>query len=131
MNSLGARNVTAPDIFVPAIFETFGLVHHDLRKNLSHLAESHIYQSVTDTGISCEQKGILKGVIVNEYYQLLSVALMKGIVLNINNAAQRVLQHNGRLKGGGRGSLSTARAQGLIGRAERQANSGLSQLDGG
>ena len=52
MRGPGASCVHAPDIFIPAIIESYGLVHNDLRKVLHSLAESHISQSVSDDGFS-------------------------------------------------------------------------------
>ena len=41
-------------------------------------------------------RDVLKGVIINGFYQLISVALVRGVTNNINNAALRILKHNNR-----------------------------------
>ena len=127
-SSAGALHVMAPDIFIPAILETYGLVHIDLRKALFCIAENHIYQSVKDNGFSDDDKNILKGIIVNEYYQRLSVSLMKGIAMNIQTSARIVMKNN--LGGYSRRAppLTHARAQAKLGAKERGESSGLAQL---
>jgi hypothetical protein len=127
MRSPGALNVMAPDVFVPCILETFGLVHYDLRKVLSNLAESHIYLSVRDAGYTAQQLGYLKGAIMNEYQQLMSVSLMKGVVCNIQSAARNICRKADRVQGRGM-PITTARAWCMIGAAERSFSSPLAEF---
>ena len=127
MGSPGAACVHAPDIFIPAIIETYGLVHADLRKVLQSLAESQISQSVTDAGLSDQQRDTLKGVVVNSFYQLVSVVAVRGVVRCLDFAARNILARHGRKKDS-RALLSSARAQCMIGGRERADASGLTEF---
>ena len=49
------------DVFVPAIMETYGLMHTDLRKVLRTLAEKRLSKSGMDTSFSTEEQSILLG----------------------------------------------------------------------
>ena len=81
-----------------------------------------------DKGFSDDDKNILKGIIVNEYYQRLSVSLMKGVAMNIHTSARIVMKNN--LGGYSRRAppLTHARAQVKLGSKERGEFSVLSQL---
>ena len=126
LSSPGAKEVQEPDKFVPAIVETYGLVHISLRKALNSIADCHIENAVKDSGLSAMQQGFLKGSMMVRYYQLISVALMKGVVENIRDAARHV-HRCGRTR---RKSppLTTARAQGIIGAIQRFDSSGLAEF---
>ena len=89
------------------------MVHYSFRNVLHSLADNHINQSATDAGYSEENRKIIKGAVVNNYSQLLSVAAMKGIVYNIDRAAKVIIRHNGRDLSR-RGSLTTGRAEVLL-----------------
>ncbi len=69
----------APDVFIPCIMETFGLIHSNLQTVLSNNDEARIYLSAKDAGYSVQQQALLKGAVINNYYELMSVALMKGV----------------------------------------------------
>ena len=69
------------DVFVPAIMETYGLMHTDLRKVLRTLAEKRLSKSGMDTSFSTEEQSILLGSVMNSLYQVVSVAAMRGIVV--------------------------------------------------
>jgi len=114
----GLRSIHAPDVFIPAIFDTYGLIHPELVKVIHTLAENHINQSATDAGYSVEQRMMLKGVVVNGFMQRLSIAVMKGVVYNIDGAAKAILRNNGRdLQR--KGSLTTGRSEVLLSSALR------------
>ena len=85
-----------PDRFVPAIMDTYGLMHVDLRTILKSFADNQLDNSGKDFGFSFDVRDVLKGVIINGFYQLISVALVRGVTNNINNAALRILKHNNR-----------------------------------
>ncbi len=52
---------------------------------------------------------------MKNYYQLISVAAIKGVMLNLDAAAKRILRHNGKsLTGGG---LTRGRAEIILGSA--------------
>ena len=57
------------DVFVPAIMETYGLMHTDLRKVLRTLAEKRLSKSGMDTSFSSEEQSILLGSVMNSLYQ--------------------------------------------------------------
>ena len=124
MHSPGANQVMAPDVFIPCIMETFGLIHSNLQTVLSNIAESHIYLSAKDAGYSVQQQALLKGAIINNYYELMSVALMKGVVHNIHNAVRVLLRKTDVRRGRGP-PLTTARGWGIIATAEKTASSNL------
>lgn len=96
MNSNGAKWIHEPDRFVPAIMDTYGLMHVDLRTILKSFADNQLDNSGKDFGFSFDVRDVLKGVIINGFYQLISVALVRGVTNNINNAALRILKHNNR-----------------------------------
>ena len=127
MNGDGAKNVHAPDIFLPMVMDSFGLAHNNFRSVLHSIADTHL-TSVSDTGFSTKEYNMLKGIIVNNYSQLISVAAVKGSVNCLNRAAQRVFSRHA-LKVRRRGSpLSYARAECLIGASLRYASNILSEL---
>ena len=104
------KGIHPPDIFIPAIVETYGLFHIELRKALSSIAENHIYQSNSDAGFSDSEWSALKGATLSGYYQLLSVAAVRGVVESMNRAAWRILiRHGKRVDGGRRHSMRKTR----------------------
>ena len=127
MQSPGAQNVMAPDTFIPCILETFGLMHWSLRKLLSNIANSHIYLSVMDAGYSAQQTEFLKGAVVNSYYELISVAGMKGVICNIHSAVRTLLRKCDVATGKGP-PLTSARAWGIITTAEKTATSNTAEF---
>ena len=91
---------------------------------LHTLAENHIDQSATDAGYSEEHRRALKGVVVSGYVQLLSVAMMKGVVYNLDAAAKAIIRNNGK-DSQTRGLLTTGRAEILLSSAFRAQFDGL------
>ena len=73
MASGGSQSLHGSDIFIPAIIETYGLCNYNLKSLLNNIAENQIFMSATDVGFSDYQKGKVKGVIVNNYYQLINI----------------------------------------------------------
>ena len=116
------------DVFVPAIMETYGLMHTDLRKVLRTLAEKRLSKSGMDTSFSTEEQSILLGSVMNSLYQKVSVAAMRGIVVSMRRAADKIKAYNARGLGGS--LVSNARAEEMVGAALRQARSGLSETMG-
>jgi hypothetical protein len=116
------------DVFVPAIMETYGLMHTDLRKVLRTLAEKRLSKSGMDTSFSTEEQSILLGSVMNSLYQKVSVAAMRGIVVSMRRAADKIKAYNARGLGGS--LVSNARAEEMVGAALRQARSGLSEMMG-
>jgi hypothetical protein len=123
----GAARIRTPDVFIPAIMETYGLAHIAFRKLLHSIAETHLIQSASGVGFSDEQYSMLKGIVVNGYYQLISVAAVKGVVNCLDRAAQRILAGHGRKAGRGP-PMTHARAECLIGSSIRAASSGLAEF---
>ena len=107
------------DLFVPAIMETYGLMHTDLRKVLRTLAEKRLSQSGMDTSFSPEEQSILIGVVMNNLYQEVSVAAMRGIVVSMRWAADKIKAYNARGLGGS--VVTGTRAEEMVGAALRQA----------
>ena len=128
MNGEGAKNVHAPDTFLPMVMDSYGLAHGNFRSVLSSIAETHLRPSVLDSGFSSKEFSMLKGIIVNNYYQLISVAAVKGAVNCLNRAAQRVLSRHDARKVRSVSPLSHARAQCLIGASLRAASSSLTEF---
>ena len=107
------------DLFLPAIVETYGLMHTDLRKTLRTLAEKQLIQSDPDRSFSPEFQSILLGVVVNELYQEVSVAATRGVVVSLRRAANKIRIHNERRFPGP--VVTNARAEEKIGRALQKA----------
>ena len=108
--------------------ETYGLAHIEFRQMLNSIAETHICQSNSDNGFSLKEHSTLKGMIINGYYQLLSVAAVKGVVNCLDRAALRILHRHGRRSGRGP-PLTHARAEALLGSSIRlSSNHGLSEF---
>ena len=59
--------------------------------------------------------------ILNNYYQLISVSLMRGVVININSAAKRIIRYNGRSLHNSK-FLTQGRAECLLGSFSRIEN---------
>ena len=57
-----------PDRFLPAIMETAGFMHGDLRAALYDIAIRHVDISVTDTALSKEQRHSLIGITLSGYF---------------------------------------------------------------
>ena len=73
-----------------------------------------------------EDMRILKGVYINRYYQLLSVANMKGVIACINSAASKILSKSrGNNTAGVRVNAKCLRAHATIGAALRNMNSAI------
>ena len=107
--------------------ETYGLMHDSLRKVLNNIASNHIYLSGKDAGYSAKQSALLKGAVVNNFYELMSVSLMKGVIHNIHSAVRNLLRKSA--VGRGRGPpMTTARAWGVIASAEKTASSGIAEF---
>jgi len=124
-----APHVTSPDVFIPAAVETFGCLDKDFRKLLSQIAESHLSSSEIDSGLSNNERNILKGIFINRYYTRISVSLQIANAKCISRAASLVLACNdGRDVRRSGNNYSSARAHGDIGTTERFAGSGLSQF---
>jgi hypothetical protein len=115
------------DLFLPAIVETYGLMHTDLRKTLRTLAEKQLIQSDPDRSFSPEFQSILLGVVVNELYQEVSVAATRGVVVSLRRAADKIRIHNERRFSGP--VVTNARAEEKIGRALQNASRGFSSFD--
>ena len=92
--------------------------------SIRSIPENHIDQSATDAGYSEEQRRALKGVVVSGYIQLLSVAVMKGVVYNLDAAAKAIIRNNGK-DSQPRGLLTTGRAEILLSSALRAQFDGL------
>ena len=107
-----------PDRFLPAIMETAGFMHGDLRAALYDIAIRHVDISVTDTALSKEQRHSLIGITLSGYYQRMSVALMKGVNANIQRAVKLILVHNGRSTTSS--SLTNGRAHLLVSGSDRR-----------
>ena len=84
--------------FTPAIAEVHGHLHSDFRQLLRDLAECKIDQSDRDLTLSPSERGMLMGVIINDYYQLVSVAVQKATANNIRRVRSLVLA-NHRMRG--------------------------------
>jgi len=115
------------DLFLPAIVETYGLMHTDLRKTLRTLAEKQLIQSDPDRSFSPEFQSILLGVVMNELYQEVSVAATRGVVVSLRRAANKIRIHNERRFAGP--VVTNARAEEKIGRALQKASQGFSSYD--
>jgi hypothetical protein len=115
------------DLFLPAIVETYGLMHTDLRKTLRTLAEKQLIQSDPDRSFSPEFQSILLGVVVNGLYQQVSVAATRGVVVSLRRAADKIRIHNERRFKGP--VVTNARAEEKIGRALQNACQGFSSFD--
>jgi hypothetical protein len=116
------------DVFVPAVMETYGLMHTDLRKVLRTVAEKRLSKSGMDTSFSPEEQSILLGSVLNSVYQQVSVAAMRGIVVSMRRAADKIKAYNARGLGGS--MVTNARAEEMVGAALRQARSGLAEAMG-
>ena len=60
MNSNGAKWIHEPDRFVPAIMDTYGLMHVDLRTILKSFADNRLDNSGKDFGFSFDVRDVLK-----------------------------------------------------------------------
>jgi len=94
MTSNGALALQAPDRFIPCILETHGLLHKDLRVVLKTIARSYAEQSVKDGGYDDWMRNAIIAQVINGYYQRISVALMKGLLINIRKAVNTILRYN-------------------------------------
>jgi hypothetical protein len=106
------KGISAPDIFIPGIIESFGLFHPKLRETLNSLADHLIYKSDLVKEVSEYEKEILKGATLNRFYQLMSVAAIKGVVQCLTRASRRVRIRQGSST---RSTLSRVRGQEIIG----------------
>ena len=123
----GARKIkkykhqVAPALFVPAVVEAHGLLDHGFVKLLSNIAECHIDLSCPGADLSQMDRSVIKSQLMNKSYQLISVALQKGIEANLRIAASRATVAYAQKTGAGaeaRG-LSTCQLQNMIGNHER------------
>ena len=96
MKSNGALALQAPDRFAPCISETHGLIHKDFRYILKQVAGNYTEQSVKDGGYEDWMRGAIIAQVINGYYQQISVALMKGLLVNIRKAVNTILRFNNR-----------------------------------
>ena len=80
-----------PDSFTPAVLEAHGFIDKGFARLLSDIAESHIDLSQPCLEIAKEDRGIIKSHrLLTLSYQLISVALQRGIATHISIAAGRV-----------------------------------------
>ena len=123
----GARKIkkyqsqVAPDLFVPAIVEAHGLLDHGFVKLLSNIAESHIDLSRPGADLSMTERSVIKSQLMNKSYQLISVALQKGLETNLTVAVKRATVEHARRTGVGAGQrgLSTCQMQEMMGAHDR------------
>lgn len=115
------QSQVAPDLFVPAIVEAHGLLDHGFVKLLSNIAESHIDLSRPGADLSMTERSVIKSQLMNKSYQLISVALQKGLEANLKVAVTRATVAHARRTGVGAGQrgLSTCQLQDMIGAHER------------
>ena len=111
----------APALFVPAVVEAHGLLDHGFVKLLSNIAECHIDLSRPGADLSQTDRSMIKSQLMNKSYQLISVALQKGIEANLRIAATRATVAHARKAGAGTGprGLSACQLQNMIGNHER------------
>ena len=114
MSSNGAVALQAPDRFIPCILETHGLLHKDFRFVLKAVAGNHTEQSVKDGGYDDWMRGAIIAQVINGYYQQISVALMKGLLINIRKAVNTILRFNNRDAESSK-KLTAGRAENLVG----------------
>jgi hypothetical protein len=108
--------------FLPAVVEAHGLLDHGFVKLLSHIAECHIDLSQQGADLAKTDRSVIKSQLMNTSYQLISVALQKGVAGNIRAAARRaMMMHTRRTDAGARqtGGLSACRLQNMLGANER------------
>ena len=101
--------------------EAHGLLDHGFVKLLSNIAESHIDLSRPGADLSMTERSVIKSQLMNKTYQLISVALQKGIEANLKVAVMRATVAHARRTGAGAGQrgLSTCQMQDMIGAHER------------
>jgi hypothetical protein len=126
---VGARN----EKFLPAAVELGGYLHPHFRKILRLMAEHVTNNAQLGTDMSKDDLNILRGTILNGYYQRISIALVDAsmrCILSTVNGLSKNLPFNitNASKGDGGSTLRyvRAKAQTLIGNAERAASSNIS-----
>jgi hypothetical protein len=121
----GARKIkkyqhqVAPGEFIPAIVEAHGLLDHGFVRLLSNIAECHIDLSQPGADLSKMDRSVIKSQLLNKSYQLISVALQKGLEANFRIAARRATMAHTRRAGAAPSGLSTCQMQNMIGAHER------------
>ena len=114
--------------FSPGAVETHGYINAEFKKLLHHTAECHIYQSAMDAGLAAGERKLLKGFIINGYYQRISVAVVKGVATALRLATSAVLGHAS--KPSKAPKLTVARVHDIIGKQQAWQRGGLAEFDG-
>ena len=121
----GARKISKyeeqvkPGKFIPAVVEAHGLLDHGFVKLLSNIAECHIDLSRPGADLSKMERSMLKSQLMNKSYQLISVALQKGVEANFRIAAKRATMAHSRRACTVPPGLSACQMQNMIGAHER------------
>ena len=120
----------APSWFIPAIVEAHGLLGYGFVKLLSNIAECHIDLSRPGIDLSKTDRSVIKSQLMKTSYELISVALQKGVAKNIQIAAARAtVKHAQRAEPGCRPSapqrgLTACATQYMLGRNDRALHFG-------
>ena len=124
--SIYQKQMAPGELFVPAIVEAHGLLDHGFVMLLSNIAECHIDLSRPGADLSMTERSMIKSQLMNKSYQLISVALQKGLEANLKVAVTRAtVAHAWRtgVRAGQRG-LSTCQLQDMLGAHERAVTFG-------
>jgi hypothetical protein len=113
------REQVKPAEFIPAVVEAHGLLDHGFVKLLSNIAECHIDLSRPGADLSKMERSMLKSQLMNKSYQLISVALQKGVEANFRIAAKRATMAHSRRACTVPPGLSACQMQNMIGAHER------------
>ena len=93
------------------------------RQLLHGIADKQIDTSEMDSGLLDVDLKVLKGIFVNRYYQLISVAVQKAVFRNLQRATKRVYTLRGAPHRNLRSGYTAARAHNVLGTAYRLQDS--------